>query len=423
MSPRMRFTLVPALLVVVAGSLHSQFSGYVSGTYGFHQNPMYNFERLGDQVKQSYTEINYDDNGETAGMKFGYVSGLMIFNRFAERNYYEHALSANYSRAFLSGETARQNENDFAAESDENGIPLDSSGTHLLVGLKVSARHDKESYKEFDNLGSTFIGSFRVGVGDKAVVRITNVLEYRRYVYLAELSNMTEVLSLQLGVSPGTALDYGLRIGGGVKHFTTSVYDTAKFEAVRTYTEKPGGKGKGGAKLKVPSSKQLLINPGSDNIFQFTAGAYVLTRWENGSLGTELLYRRNPGRPSRYLAQYVNTSILNEDIYNDHFSYEGPEARLRCTQRVPLGLQSIVTIAHQRKRFGAPAVNLLGTEVAGDRIDLRSSIELYLSKYVDLTEALGLDIAISAEVVRNQSNDEYNDYALFQFSVSVGIGF
>ena len=135
------------------------------------------------------------------------------------------------------------------------------------------------------------------------------------------------------------------------------------------------------------------------------------------------MFRRNPGLPSRYLAQYANTSILSEDIYNDHFSYEGPEVQLRIKQTLPFGLQSILTLEHQRKEFGAPAVSLVGDQIAAHRLDFRNSVELYLSKYVELSESLGLDIALGSEFLRNQSNDDYNDYSLYNISLSLGIGF
>lgn len=423
MNARMQLPLLFALLSLVSERALPQFSGYLSGTYGFHQNPMYNFEVLGDQLSQSYLELNYAHGYENSDLKLSYVSGLMVFNRFTERNYYEHNFSANYNLSFQTRQPVPQLEDEHDDEDDTGDIPADSSGSYLLVGLKFGARHDKAAYREFDNVGSVAITSYRFALGEMFHVRITNELGYRRYVYLDELSNVTETFSLQLGVAASPSVNYGLRAGVGLKHFTTSLYDTARFEQTRSYTEKATGKGKGGAKLKVPSSKQLLLNAESDNILQLGAGLYFLTKWEDGSVGTEFLYRRNPGLPSRYLAQYVNTSILNEDIYNDHFSYEGPEARVRYTQRMPLGLQSILTFAHQRKRFGAPAVDILGTEVGANRIDLRSSVELYLSKYIELNDALGLDVALGAEVLRNESNDTYNDYSLFQLSGSIGIGF
>lgn len=418
------------LLLLPARESYSQFTGYVSATYGHHQNPLYNYEELSDQLRQTYTELHHTTVWNSSFMKFSYVSGLMIFNRFTARNYYEHNLSGKYSIAFPTTPTPSDpspvmpgDEEEDAGEVEESQVPDDSSGSFLDVGLKIGARHDKTAYKEFDNIGSSASASYRFDISDDVFLRVSNTLDYRRYVYLSELSNLTDAVSLQMGTASGHSLAWGIRTGVGLKHYTSSLFDTARFEATRTFFYKPAGKGKPGARIRVPSSKLLLINSDSDNILQLSMGTYLTTSWSDGSAGVELLYRRNPGSPSRYLAQYVNTSILNEDIYNDHFSFEGPEVRVRFTQMLPLSLQSILTIEHQRKRFGAPAVSLLGEQCADNRIDLRHRVELYLSKYIELTDAIGMDVALGTEALRNQSNDAYNDFFVFQISASIGIGF
>jgi hypothetical protein len=38
-------------------------------------------------------------------------------------------------------------------------------------------------------------------------------------------------------------------------------------------------------------------------------------------------------------------------------------------------------------------------------------------------DGLGMDLACGAEMVRNQSNDVYNDFSHFQASGSIGFGF
>lgn len=419
------------LLLVPAGESYSQFAGYMSATYGHHQNPLYNYEELSDQLRQTYTELQYTNAWSTSAVKLTYVSGLMIFNRFTDRNYYEHNLSGKYGIAFSStgvnSDQARsptkEKEDGGDEEEETEASPTDSTSSYLDIGLKVGARHDKATYKEFDNIGSSASASYRFEISDDWFLRISNTLDYRRYVYLPELSNLTDAVSLQMGTASGSSLALGLRTGVGLKHYTSSLYDTARFEATRTFVYKPAGKGKPGAKIRVPSSKLILINSDSDNILQLSMGTYLTTTWSDGSAGVEFLYRRNPGSPSRYLAQYVNTSILNEDIYNDHFSFEGPEVRVRFTQMLPLGLQSILTVEHQRKRFGAPAVSLLGEQCADNRIDLRHRIEVYLSKYIEITDGIGMDVALGTEALRNQSNDAYNDFFVFQISGSIGIGF
>lgn len=426
----MKKTLVLACLVFTVAETRAQFSGFISATTGYHQNPLYNYEQASDQLKQTYLELNYAKDFTASTLKFSYISGLMIFNKLTDRNYYEHNFLAQYGTVFqqhpqaMEGLPANDQDREEQEEEElEEQSSNDTTGSFLNVALKVGARHDKSAFKEFDNLGSSLLALYRIPLGGTFYAGLSNTLDYHRYVYLDELSNVTNTLAIQLGSKPSTSLTYGLRVGAGLKHFTSSLYDTTRFEPKRTYVLKPAGKGKLGAKIKVPSTKQILVNPESNNIAQFSGGTFLQLKWPDGSAGMEILYRRNPGSPSRYLAQYANTSILNEDIYNDHFSYEGPETQLRITQALPFGLQSILTLEHQQKKFGAPAVNLVGDQIAEHRLDRRSHVELYLSKYVELSESLGLDIALGSEVMRNQSNDDYNDYSLYHVSLSLGLGF
>ena len=248
-------------------------------------------ERASDQLKQTYLELNYADEYDASALKFSYVSGMMVFNRFTDRNYYEHNLLARYTMAFRPnsvtvGSPADDNENveeqvENASEETEQSSE-DSTGSFLDMSLKVGARHDKTVFKEFDNIGSSLSASYRFSLGEMLYLRISNTLDYRRYVYLDELSNITDACAIQFGVVSTESFTYGVRAGVGLKHFTSSLYDTARFESQRTYVLKPTGKGKPGAKVKVPSDKQILVNSESDNISQLTAGTFIQSSWSGG---------------------------------------------------------------------------------------------------------------------------------------------
>ena len=116
--------------------------------------------------------------------------------------------------------------------------------------------------------------------------------------------------------------------------------------------------------------------------------------------------------------------MLTEDIYNDFFSYEGPEGKIVYRQSLPLGVQSILTCSVARHTFGAPALDLNGNgDRQANRTDVHPrSISGYRATSISAA-GLGLDLAVSAGVTRNQSNDEYNDFGLWQVGVSVGVGF
>jgi hypothetical protein len=75
-------------------------------------------------------------------------------------------------------------------------------------------------------------------------------------------------------------------------------------------------------KLVNPSGKGILVNESTNTASQVAGGFFGSLTWKSGSLSADALYRFNTGSASRYLAQYANTSILSEDIYNDFAHYQ-----------------------------------------------------------------------------------------------------
>jgi hypothetical protein len=93
------------------------------------------------------------------------------------------------------------------------------------------------------------------------------------------------------------------------------------------------------------------------------------------------------------------------------------------TQPLFANIQSVFGYEFQHKRFGIPALDLDGNEIDPMRTDIRSSLELYLSRYFDLAGGIGLDISLGLEIARNQSNDHYNDFSAYGLSLGIGVGF
>ena len=417
-----------ALCLMASDRAVAQLSGFVSASYGYHRNPLYNYEMIPDQLRQGYVELQYAHPVGAGAITAGYVGGLMIFNTFTDRNYYEHNGRVAYRQAF--GTLARRaasagidtEEEEQEEEEDVEPADRDSVRSYLDIAAQFGARHDKAVFREFDNVGGSLTGAYRFRIGG-LYLRIHNDLGVRTYANLTELSNLSDVLSVHLGRFSQGGVTSGVMIQGGIKHFTNDVYDTTRFESKRTYVEKDNGKGKGGAKIVVPSDKEILVNATTTTSSQLAGGVFAGSSWTSGSWTAELLYRFNTGSGTRYLAQYANSSMLNEDIYNDFFSHDGPSSRIILRQSLPFGLQSVVTMEVMRKHFAAPALSLNGDQIAENRIDLQGSAELWLSRYIELPGGFGLDVALSAGVARIQSNDDYNDFSLIQCGIHLGIGF
>ena len=414
------------ILVILGGvPAFGQFSGSVSADLGAHQNPLYNYEMLSDQVHQAMVDLQYLSEGPRSQIGIRYLGALMLFNRFEERNYLEHALSARFTTVFGSLPPARQ-----AAEEEEEeesevppGVLPDSSLSSLVVAVKGSARYDKAAFETYDNSGLELMGAYRFPVWQGGFIRLINQAGYRSYPNLTVLSNLMDLFTFQLGARLGNQTEIGGRASAGLKHFTTASYDTSLIDAQSTQSAGHGKKGKGGGQVAGGKQKKILANATASDSYHAALGLYAVRLWPTGSLRVELLYTFTPGSGGRYLAQYAQSSVLSSDIYNDYFSYAGPSLGVTVSQSVVYGIQTTLGVEWGRRQFVAPALDLDGNVIAGQRKDTRSGFDLSLSKYFELGGALGLDMTLSGSLLRNRSNDDYNDYSASGISLSLGLGF
>lgn len=406
--------IILSLIVLFTVNSFAQLSLYSSASYGYYQNPLYNYQELDDQLKQTYTEFNYSKEFDRSKLSLSYVSGLVIFNRFEDRNYYEHNLTSTYAIDFKEENL----ENDYSKDVSNLSIsPL------LTFSLKVGGRHDKEIFQDFNNFGTSALTAYKFLISDDYFLEFSNTFGYRDYSNITVLSNITDIVNLQIGNKPTSTFNYGLNLSSGFKYYTESIYDTSKFEVARSFTTKYTGKGKTGAKITVPSDKGILISPMANGTAQFVADIFMRITLGQTSLQANLLYRYNPNTLVRYLAQYANTTFLTEDIYNDYFSYEGYEIKSQITQKLFYDIELKLDLSFQQKLFGAPALDLIGNKTADQRVDLRTFSELYISRYFNLSDNVGMGVALSSGFVRNQSNDAYNDFSAYYISLSIGFGF
>lgn len=442
---RFVFSLFVAVMVPLHAA-HGQFSAYGSLSTGYNANPLCNYERRPDQTRQAYVELKHATQFPFSRIDVQYVGGLMLFNSIEIRNYYEHALSGQYLLRFTgpvppgpsapddssfmpdAGSAADSEETEEPgddSESPADGVtmaPPDSGSTTLETRLTLSSRHDKREVREFDNIGADIQGIFRTPLCETFSLRVTGTTGIREYTSLQELSNISAVLRLLIGNLEDRPVHLTVHLGGGIKQYLQSVYDTAKFEPRRSYVEKPAGKGKPGAKVTVPSDKVILTNPGSISSGQIMTGVDAGISWPGGSAQSAFLYRNNLGSSSRLLAQYVNSSFLTDDIYNDFFSYEGPELSLRVQQDLFFGIEAILSCSATEKTYNAPSFNLTGDQTHDHRADRRLELEMWVQKFIDLSDHSGMGLFLAGSMTRNQSNDDYNDFSGWSILGGVSIG-
>lgn len=400
----------------------AQFSGYSSVTFGYHKNPLYNYANISDQLKMAYLELAFQPENKMAPFDLRYVGGLTTFNRLTDRDYYEHGLTGFISLQ-LAGAVEDSSEDEEEADEAPERPPsyADSTSQLLSVGARISARYDRSAHRDFDNRGAELHLAYRATTGDRTFVRFRNDFMYHAYPYVIDLSNWNNVLSAEFSLWTDGGVLCGMTASTGVKYYTTSSFDTTRFESTTGGTP---GKGKGGGNQVGTTTEETLIQPQINGTIQLSAGLFLRKDWSSqASLSAIALYRLTPRYAERYLAPLTPEASLTEDLYTDFFSHKGPEVRVRITQPVGGKIQAIIGVEFLRKTYGIPALDLDGIEIDPTRTDLRSTLEIYLSRYFEITDGLGADLAVGIEFARNQSNDRYNDFSTSSISLGVGIGF
>jgi hypothetical protein len=417
-----------AMLCLGVSVAISQWSGYLSSTQGFNTNPLYNYAEQSDQLNQSYLELNLGLGEGLSRGRISYVGSLSLFNQLSDRNYYEQSLQGEYVLQYLEGN----------GETDDVG----ASGNRVVLGntltlqAKLGARHDKEVYNAYDNYGGSATASYRAMTSGKGFVLVSDEFGYRHYLNVPALSNILDIAQVRIGGTFARGFEGSFLALAGLKHFSGETIDTSTVEVatVSTSTGTGSGNGNGKGKGKVISGtgtpaqgsskkKAIVVNPTSTNAFIVAVGGNVEAKWKSGSIGAEAIVRFNLSDSARYVAQFANTLGLGEDIYNDFFSYRGPEAKLLYTQMLPLGLSLRFSGEYAHRTFLAPAFDLEGLQVADNRVDIRTAGEVILSRSFELSDALSLDVMLTGAAVSSRSNDQYNDYSVQSVSLGVGLGF
>jgi hypothetical protein len=93
------------------------------------------------------------------------------------------------------------------------------------------------------------------------------------------------------------------------------------------------------------------------------------------------------------------------------------------SQQLLAGIQANAVLEFHRKRFGAASYNLIGNQINANRLDLRASAELTLTKSINLIDGVDLELLLLGGLLRNQSNDEYSDFSSRSIAFGLGVGF
>jgi hypothetical protein len=177
----------------------------------------------------------------------------------------------------------------------------------------------------------------------------------------------------------------------------TKIYSTPNYDS--TMQQPNQGKGKGRAQqiaASTPSVTQLI---GLARIGQ--------PLMEGTGLSLTTTYQVNLQKESRYLSSEYGT-ISDDELFDDHYGYEGLQTSMTLTQLLPAEMQMKLTGSLQSRNYSErPAYDLSGNQIAGTREDTRKVMTVQLEKRF---ESLGVSLGLSYDYIINRSNDVFYDY-------------
>ena len=116
--------------------------------------------------------------------------------------------------------------------------------------------------------------------------------------------------------------------------------------------------------------------------------------------------------------------VLQNDIFDDRFSYHGDDFTLGITRALPFALTLGVRGGYQHKNYTYPAKDLADSLVlAPSREDRRSDVSASLTR----TFAMGTGRSLKAEIefhyLKNKSNAPYYDFDKTAWMAGLELGF
>lgn len=420
-----RYIVAMVIISLLPQYAGAQWSGFGALSYGYQSNPLYNYLHHGDQIATAFLDLGYTHRDFNAR----YIGGLTLFNQLTERNYLEHGVTLDLT---LKRGRLLERQGDQGGDAAEDGEmdvesgPPDSVGVYGSLGARLTARHDKEPFKEYNNRSVFLTGSYFRGYTAPWHLRVAGEAGYRSYPSLQELSNLTGLVTTELGFGKASGFSGGGWFFGALRYYTSATYDTSEFVSESGNSNGKGhGSGKGGSGVngQGATSKKVLSNADERHVFQIAIGLFLSENWTGGSARFSGWYRTNLSGAARILARDSETATINEDLYNDFFAYEGPEVSFSFRQSLPYGFQAAAALRFAWKAFGGPAFDLEGNQSAGSRRDDHYNADITVSRYFVVSSSIGIDLSLSGFVVRNASNDQYNDFHGGGLSFGFGVGF
>lgn len=140
---------------------------------------------------------------------------------------------------------------------------------------------------------------------------------------------------------------------------------------------------------------------------------------EGTGLSAMAKYQWNALKQSRFLSSTTG-DISDDELFDDHYGYEGFHANVMLTQVVSTSILVRLTAGRQSRLYSSlAAYDMDGQLVADQRVDQRRYVSVFFQK----TYERGYVFRAAVDLIRNVSNDAYYDYGNTAITAELAIPF
>lgn len=140
---------------------------------------------------------------------------------------------------------------------------------------------------------------------------------------------------------------------------------------------------------------------------------------EGTGLSVMAKYQSNARKQSRFLASSTG-DISDDELFDDHYGYEGFHGNMMLTQVVSTSSLVRLTVGQQSRHYSSlAAYDMDGLPVADQRVDQRRYVSLFFQKSTEQ----GYVFRAAVDLIRNVSNDAFYDYGNTAITAELAIPF
>jgi hypothetical protein len=353
--------------LVVTMPAFGQWNASVSAGMLVDDNAFNNYLQVHDRISELSLQTGYAWETDQNSIGLFYSGGVNLFSVTPSRTFYEHSPGTSYTQIF------------------------GGDGATILNALALYAiRDNRDEYELYDHAQLSLQCNLRHYLSESSSLRAGYSFRSVSFSTLTDFDYLEHALFVQMGWTVASKTSLFLQTDLAYKSYSTSNVDS------QSAMTSGAGYGRRGGKASTPGVTQLI---GTIKLGQGI--------WDGTGLSLMGQYQVSLQKESRFLV-FSGGTLTDDELFDDHYGYEGPLASLTVTQLLPYDLRIRASGTLQRRAYtDRPALDLVGNIVASQRLDNRSVFSLSVEKMFD---SLGMRMVIVYDYILNSSNDSYYDY-------------